>query len=238
MAEATHLRPSWRAFLTLANHEYDQGHLDDARSHYEELLRRVPGKPEGLRGLALIELQRNPEKAIPILQDLAAKAPDGDTFTNLGVALLRERRYAEAEESFRGALKLKPDSPPIVLNLADCLTLLNRSKDARPLYLDIVAKADRTAIPGNWEILSIKAQALAHLGDSTDAVEVLQQALRIAPHSPQLAGAAAVVYTLVGDYNSAHESAQRAAPGALENPFLDPVRRNPDFQKLMNGHSA
>jgi serine/threonine protein kinase/Flp pilus assembly protein TadD len=236
MAEATRLRPSWRALLMLANHEYDQGQLDEAQSHYEELLRRVPGKPEGLKGLAVIEMQRNPRQAIPILRDLAARAPDGATFNNLGVALLLERRYVEAEESSRRAVKLQPDSPANALNLADCLTLLNRSEDARPLYLDIVAKADRTATPGNWEILSIKAQALAHLGDSTHAVEVIQQALRVAPNSPQLAGAAAVVYTLAGAQETALRYARLATPGALENPFLDPLQSNPTFQKLRNGH--
>ncbi|MFY9821473.1 MAG: protein kinase [Thermoanaerobaculia bacterium] len=238
MAEATRLHATWQALLTLANHEYDQGLLDEARSHYEELLRRIPGKPEGLKGLAVIEMQRNPGQAIPILQALAARAPDGDTFNNLGVALLRERRYLEAEESSRRAVKLQPDSPANALNLADCLTLLNRSKEAHPLYLDIIAKADRTATPGNWEILSIKAQALAHLGDSTHAVEVIQQALHIAPNSPQLAGAAAVVYTLVGDYDSALRHARLATPGALENPFLDPLRVSPAFQNLGNGHST
>lgn len=233
IAEATRLQPSWRALLMLANRECDQGLLDEARGHYEELLRRVPGKLEGLKGLAQIEFLRNPERAIPLLRDIAARAPDGASFNNLGMALLLKRRYTEAEDSFRRALELQPDSPGNILSLADCLTLLHRSPDAHPLYLDVVAKADRAATPGNWEILSIKAQALAHLGDSTQAVEVLQQALHIAPNSPQLAGAAGVVCTLAGDYDSALRHARLATPGALENPFLDSLRPNPAFQKLI-----
>ena len=49
MAEATRRQPSWPALLMLANHEYNQGHLDEAQKHYEELLRRVPDKLDGLQ---------------------------------------------------------------------------------------------------------------------------------------------------------------------------------------------
>ncbi|HEY2289147.1 MAG TPA: protein kinase [Thermoanaerobaculia bacterium] len=236
MAEAVPLQPSWKTLLMLANREYKQGRLDDAKSHYEELRRRVPDEIEGLEGLAQIELQRDPEKAIPLLRDIVARAPDGDWINNLGHALLLQGKehYAEAEESFRRALKLKPDSPPLILNLADCLTLRNSSKDARPLYLDVVARADRIATPGNWEILSVKAQALAHLGDSKHAMATIEQALRIAPNNPQLACAAAVVYTLAGDYKSALKHARLAESGALENPFLDSLRNDPAFPKRVN----
>ena len=108
-----------------------------------------------------------------------------------------------------------------------------------PLYLDVVARADRIATPGNWEILSVKAQALAHLGDSKRAVATIKQALRIAPNNPQLACAAAVVYTLAGDDDeSALRYARLAEPGALENPFLNRLRKNPAFPKLINGPAA
>jgi serine/threonine-protein kinase len=235
MAEATRRQPSWPALLMLANHEYSQGHLDEAQKHYGELLRRVPDKIDGSRGLALIALQRDPRRSIPLLQKIAAKAPDADSFINLGIGLLLERRYAEAEESFRRARKLQPDSPSILLNIADCLTLRDHFEDARPLYLDVVAKAGRATTPDDWAILSVRAQALAHLGDSAHAVEAIQQALRIAPRNPHLACAAAVVYTLAGDQDSAIEHARLAAPGALENPFLDPLRQNPTFQQLLKG---
>lgn len=238
MTEAVRLQPSWQALLMLANREYKHGRLDEARSHYEELLQRVPGRLEGLRGVAQIELQRDPKQAIPLLRDIVARAPDGDAYSNLGYALLLERHYDEAEESFRRALKLQPDSAPIALNLADCLTLSNRSEEAHPLYRDVVGRAGRAATPGNWEILSVKAQALAQLGDSAHAREAIEQALKIAPNSPQLACAAAVVYTLLRDYGSALQHARLAEPGALENPFLDPLRNDPAFQKLKNINAA
>ncbi|HSS49385.1 MAG TPA: tetratricopeptide repeat protein [Thermoanaerobaculia bacterium] len=212
MAEATRLQPSWQALLTLANHEYNQGHLDEAFTHYNDLYQREPHRLEGLEGLAQIELQRDPERAIPLLQKIVATTSDGDWVNNLGFALLLERRYPEAEESFRRALKLNPDSASIALNLADCLTLRNHPKEARPLYRKVVASANRTATPGNWEILSVKAQALAQLGDSAHAREAIEQALKIAPNSPQLACAAAVVYTLVGDRDSALQHARLAEP--------------------------
>jgi tetratricopeptide (TPR) repeat protein len=240
MAEAVHVHPSWPALLMLANREYKRGHLEDAKSHYTELLQRFPGKLEGLKGLAQIELQRDPEQAIPLLRDIVARAPDGDWVNNLGYALLLERNYDEAEASFRRARELKPDSLSIALSLADCLVLRDHSsKEARQLYLDVVARTDRTATPRSWEILSVKAQALAHLGDFTHAKETIEQALSIASKNPQLVCAAAVVYTLAGDDDeSALRYARLAEPGALENPFLNRLRKNPAFPKLINGPAA
>jgi tetratricopeptide (TPR) repeat protein len=236
LAEAVSLQPSWRSLLILANTEYRQGRLDDARRHLADLLRRAPGNIEGLKALAQIELLIDPGRALVLLRQIAATTPDVDSLINLGVALLLQRQYGEAEESFRNALQLQPGSPSATLDLADCLLLQGRGAEARALYAEIVAQAER-ANRGDWENLGIKAQALAHLGDPTRAVEAIQQALRLTPDNAQLAYEAAVVYTVVGDQNSALVHAQRAAAGGVDAywfalSFFDPLRSKPAFQAL------
>jgi len=236
LAEAVRLQPSWRALLILANAEYRQGRLDDARRHLADLLRRAPGNTEGLKALAQIELLSDPDQALVLLRQIAASTPNADSLINLGVALLLQRHYGEAEESFRHALQLQPGSPSATLDLADCLLLQGREAEARALYAGIVAEAER-ANRDDWENLGIKAQALAHLGEPTRAVEAIQQALRLTPDNAQLAYEAAVVYTLVGDQNSALVLAQRAAAGGVGAywfalPFFDVLRAKPAFQAL------
>ena len=238
LTEAVRLQPSWRSLLILGNAEYRQGRLDDARRHLADLLRRAPGNTDGLKALAQIELLSNPARALVLLRQIAASTPNTDSLNNLGAALLLQRRYVEAEESFRQALQLGPGSPPTTLNLADCLLLQGRSAEARALYSGIVAEAERTNRT-DWDNLGIKAQALAHLGEPTRAVEAIQQALRLTPDNAQLAYEAAVVYAVVGDQNSALVHAQRAAAGGVDAywfaiPFFDSLRAKPAFQAVIS----
>ena len=237
MADAAHLQPSWRTLLTVANAEYRQGRLDDARRHLEELLERSPGNLEGLKTLAQIELLRNPERAVALLREAVKRDPGTGSLTNLGVNLLLLRRYGEAEASLRQALALQPGDPSAALNLADCLTLLGREEEARRLYAGIAETAAHRATPGDWRMLAIKAQALAHLGKTAEALDTIQQALRLTPDNGQLAYEAAVVYVLVGDRGSALFHARQAAARKVDAqwftlPFFDPLRNDPAFRAL------
>ena len=240
MAEAARLQPAWQTLLTVANAEYRHGRLDAARRRLEELLKRSPGNLEGLRTLAQIELLRNPDRAVLLLREAARRDPGPKSLTNLGLALLLLRRYGEAEQSLRQALALQPDDPTASLNLADCLTLLGRPEQARQLYSRVVAAAERKATPGNWQLLSVKAQALAHLGDTVKAVETIQEAIRLTPDNAQLAYEAAVVYALVGDRISALFQARQAASHGVDPywfalPFFDPLRGEPGFRAFASG---
>jgi serine/threonine-protein kinase len=237
MHSALRLQPSWLNLLTVANAEYRLDRLDDARRHLEELLARSPGNAEGLKTLAQIELLRHPDRAVALLREAAKSDPGPNSRTNLGVALLLLRRYGEAESELRQALTLQPDDPDATLNLADCLGLLGRAAEARQLYAHLAGLASRRATAGNWQILSIEAQALAHLGETEKALDSIQQALRISPDNGQLAYEAAVVYVLVGDRGSALFHARRAAAQKVDAnwfalPFFDPLRNEPAFQAL------
>ena len=170
------------------------------------------------------------------LRQIAKSTPDADSLTNLGVALLLRRRYGEAEENFRQALKLQPGSLSASLNLADCQLLQGRGAEARTLYSGIVADAER-GHRNDWQSLGNKAQALAHLGKPALAVEAIQQALRLTPDNAQLAYEAAVVYTIIGDQSSALYHARIARAGGVDAywfaiPFFDSLRARPEFQTL------
>lgn len=234
MRAAVRLQPSWQNLLRLANAEYQQSRFDDARRHAEQLLARSPNNVDGLKMLAQIELLRNPERAVALLREAAKSDPGADSLTNLGVNLMLLRRYGEAEESLRKALALQPENPEPALNLADCLTLIGRSAEARQLYAGVAAL---DAAPGDWHLSAIRAQALAHLGRTDQALEAIQQALRLSPDNGGLAYEAAVVYVVIGDRGSALFHARRAAaqnvdPNWFAVPFFDPLRSEPGFPRL------
>jgi tetratricopeptide (TPR) repeat protein len=237
MRTAVRLQPSWPNLLTLANAEYRQSRFDDARRHAENLLARSPGNVDGLMMLAQIELLRNPERAVALLREAAKRDRGFGPLTNLGVNLLLLRRYGEAEASLRQALALQPDDPSVALNLADCLTLLGRTAEARGLYAGIVQSASHRATPGDWNRLAVEAQAFAHLGDSEKSIAAIQQALRLTPDNGLLSVEAAVVYVVIGDRGSALFHARQAAAKKVDAnwfalPFFDPLRNEPAFQAL------
>ena len=229
-------RLSRPALLSLANAEYRQSHLDDARRHTEELLARSPGNADGLKMLAQIELLRNPERAVTLLREAAKSDPGADSLTNIGASFLFLRRYGEAEAVLRQALALQPEDPDPALNLADCLTLLGRTTEAHQIYARLAEATSRQSTTSDWHLSSVRAQALAHLGKTDQALEAIQQALRLSPDNGQLAYEAAVVYTVVGDRGSALFHARRAAQNVDPNwfalPFFDPLRNDPAFQRL------
>jgi Flp pilus assembly protein TadD len=237
MRAAVRLQPSWPNLFTLANAEYRQSQLSEARRHTEELLARSPGNVEGLKMLAQIELLRNPERAVSLLREAAKSDPGAGSLTNLGTGLLLLRRYGEAEAALRQALALRPGDPSAALNLADCLSLLGRPLEARKLYAGIVESPSRRTTPGDWTLLSIQAQAFAHLGKSEESLAAIQQALRLTPDNGQLSLEAAIVYVLLGDRSSALYHARQAAarkidPNWFALPFFDPLRNEPAFQAL------
>ncbi|MFL6196573.1 MAG: protein kinase domain-containing protein [Thermoanaerobaculia bacterium] len=237
MRAAVRLQPSWQALLSLANAEYRQSDLDGARRHAEQLLDRSPGNIDGLKMLAQIELLRNPERAVALLREAARSDPGADSLSNLGANLLLLRRYGEAEDSLRQALALQPKDPNSALNLADCLTLLGRTAEAHQTYARL---AEATALPStasDFHLSAVRAQALAHLGQTDQALEAIQQALRLSPDNGQLAYEAAVVYVVIGDRGSALFHARRAAaqnvdPNWFALPFFDPLRNDPAFRRL------
>jgi tetratricopeptide (TPR) repeat protein len=240
MTEAVRMQPSWRALLVLANAEYRLGRLEPALRHLDELLQRSPGNADGLRALAQIELLRDPQRAAVLLRELVRQRPDAGALTNLGVALLLLRRYGEAEGSFRRALALQPEDPAAALNLADCLTLLGREPEARELYRGILAAVEPALNRDGWPLLSIRAQALAHLGEPANAIGAIQEALRLMPDNAQLAFEAAVVYAVIGDRSSALFHARNAAARGVDArwfsfPWFDPLRADPAFPAARPG---
>ncbi|HEV7671916.1 MAG TPA: protein kinase [Thermoanaerobaculia bacterium] len=225
---------------SLAWLEVQQGETAAARATLEELLGRAPGHTDGLSQLGYLELSNgNTARAAELYAELVRRTPRFAPLTNLGVARLLLGRYAEAEDAFERASKLEPDNQVARLNLADARFLLGKRAEAETSYrtvLDLVAKDPAAAT--NPQLLTVRGQALAHLERGAEAVAAVQEALRLAPKSPQVAYESSLVYTLVGERLSAIATASRARALGLEPvwfsfPWFEPLRHDPEFQKLL-----
>ena len=236
--EAVRLQPSSNRLHNLAQAEYKQGEIAAAREHLDQLLQRSPGHFKGLSLMALLEMSNGDlDRAIRVYSDLAERSKSPTQRANLGLAYFLAGRYPEAAAIFRGVLTEEPKNPVYTLNLADMYFLMGRNAEAQELYRRVVklAEADIATTP---QLLTVKAQALAHLGRRSQAIAALREALRIAPDQVPVVYEAAVAYSLLGEEDSALVNARKAIRSGLgfrwlSSPWFDALRRHPGFQEIL-----
>jgi tetratricopeptide (TPR) repeat protein len=246
LATAVALSPSWSNFYRLADLEARAGRTAAARGHLQELLARSPGNSWGLSRLATLELlEGDPRRAERIYLDILRREPGRGPATNLGLARSFQGRYAEALESYRRALTFDPDNPYLLLNLADAELALGRPEAARAAYGRTLESHGRIEAAVALSPLQrmVRAQCLAHLGQTRDAVETTQKALRESGDDPEILYAASLVYALVGDRASALVNADLALEKGLQPrwftlPAFGPLRGDPELVALLQRRSS
>ncbi len=240
MENATSRFPSGWNLFNLANLQYRWGRLGEARRNLRLLLDRFPQDYRVTSFLAQLELAGgDPQRAASLYEELVKRKPEYKELDSLGLSYFLMGHYEKAVENFRRALDLVPSSPVATLNLADALQMLGDSLEAARLYQQVIDKVDRDPSSAQqWQMLTVKAQAWAHLGEERKAVASVQRALRLSPENPQAAFEAALVYVLVGDETSAVVNAEKAIQGGFERrwftlPWFDPLKEDSQFRRLV-----
>jgi tetratricopeptide (TPR) repeat protein len=228
MREAVRQLPSAGSHFNLGSMLYRHGDVAGARREMEAGLALAPEHYNGLSSLAQLELASgDPKRAAELYEKLVRRSPETTELNNLGTAYLLAARYADAAQRFRQALALTPGSPSALLNLADAELLAGRRQEASALYRQVLEQIDKDPQPE--KLLTVRAQALAHLNRAPEAVAAVQEALRLDPESPFKAYEASLVFVLVGDQASALWNAQRALDRGFDRrwfafPWFDPIR--------------
>ena len=236
-AVASH--PSTKMLRSLAWLEVQQGETAAACGHLTTLLARAPHNADGTSLLAQVELSAgDPARAAALYAELVRKAPRFAQLNNLGTAQFLLGRYAEAAATFARAAEIEPGNPFARLGLADSRQLLGRKDSAAEDYRAVVERIDRDpAAKSDPQLLTVRAQALAHLGRGAEAVRAVEAAVRLAPKNQEVAYESSLVYALLGEKLSALTNAQRAvalgcAPRWFSFPWFDGLRGDPEFRKL------
>jgi len=241
---AAHDYPSPQRLRNLAMLEAAQGEIEAAREHLDQVIREVPDDPQGLSTLAGLELASgDPARAEALYARIVRSEPRLVPLTNLGLARMLLGRHQEAAVSFEQAAALAPANPLVTLNLADAWELLGRHREATDKYAEVVAAISGDASATDPQYRSALAQALAHLGRGPEAVEAIQEALRLAPKDSQVAYEAALVYALLGEESSALTNARRALALGYEPrwfgfPWFTALRARPDFRALLGSRAG
>ena len=86
------------------------------------------------------------------------EANNPEALNDMGVVMMQRNRASEAAQYFGGAVKVKPDYGPAILNLAIVSQVkLNNRQYALERYKDYLALTPR---PANWDAVNAEAQAL------------------------------------------------------------------------------
>ncbi len=244
MRKAVRRFPAISHLSRLADMEYRFGETDAARSHLEEILRRSPGYPFAQSLLAQIELQfGSPRRAAELYSELVRNSPGVTELINLGTAQMLLGRYTKAEATLRRAMTLEPNNPFVGLNLADVCLLRGKKQEAEDLYRRLLKMVEQDPAASNWQLISVRAQALAHLGKRREAAAAAQQVLRLAQGNAQAALEVSQIYALVGDLSSAFASGEEALRRGIDPrwftfPWFDSLRALPEFGDLLAQRSG
>ena len=107
---------------------------------------------------------------------LSVTAGNAVAYNNLGLALAREGRIAEAKEQFQKALEVSPDDPEANYNLGLILARQRRYRQAINHYR--ISLKNR---PNSPEVFDSLGNALAALGSFDEAIDCYRKALALDP---------------------------------------------------------
>ncbi|HUP59031.1 MAG TPA: tetratricopeptide repeat protein [Thermoanaerobaculia bacterium] len=148
--------------------------------HATILIRAADPVAGALRAAVRLEDEGKLALATHAYREILATHPTSTiAWTNLGNTEMRLGRRPAAEEAFRKALELEPDSADALNNLAWLLFEAKRVDEAEPL----ARKAVLAKAPDAWMRLDTLARILAARGACDEARRTFQQALAAVPQN-------------------------------------------------------
>ncbi len=148
--------------------------------HATILIRPADPLVQSLRAAVRLEEEGKLALAAHAYREILDKNPRSTlAWTNLGNAEMRLGRRSAAEDAFRKALELEPESADALNNLAWLLFEEKRIDEAEPL----ARKAAITKAPDTWMRLDTLARILAARGQCDEAKMTFRQALEAVPES-------------------------------------------------------
>ncbi|MHC4263391.1 MAG: tetratricopeptide repeat protein [Planctomycetota bacterium] len=154
----------------------DLAQLDDARQCFLKLVELAPELSDGYRELAEVELHRDPERALELVEEaLERDRDDVGAWSVMGRALIQLERFEEAERKLLVACAIEPlelEGAQVHDILATLYMLLGRVEDAIATWHEVEHFAANEP-----SIAAGLGQAYAELGRVREARDWLQVAL-------------------------------------------------------------
>ncbi len=191
---------SGRDTILKAHELRDSGHLDDARTLYQSILRKRPTDTEALIGMASIgRLNGDRQTAKKMLERAYAKhSENAQVLIELALQQIEVGKFKNAEKALLHAVSKNSHEAGPYLELGRLYHHLNDPQRAIGV-LQIGCKR----LPRNVALLESSANALQMVGDWVDAIVPYEQAISQCPTSYSLHYNLATTYQAVGRFAEA-----------------------------------
>jgi tetratricopeptide (TPR) repeat protein/predicted Ser/Thr protein kinase len=240
LAEAVDQVPSWQNRYLLADFETRHGRIDAAREQIKSILKQSPENVWAREAYGCLELAYGSlDNAEQIYQGLLRDGSARErTLSNLATLRVLNGNLKEAAGFYHQALEEHQDHVNALINLAEVETELKDGNGAAAHYhraLDLLSKREAGAglLPG--EAL-LKAQCLARLGRTGEAVEIVTALSQKTDADPQLLFQSALVLSLAGEPADAVTKAKAALAGGISRRLfsgsdLRRLREDPELRQ-------
>ncbi|MEZ7208215.1 protein kinase [Pseudoalteromonas sp. DY56-GL79] len=180
----------------------------------------------------------NLNRSIELYETLVkSDSNNANYLTNLSTALSLIKEQDLSLDYATKAYQINERRADIVLNYADALALANKNADLT--YMKVIELLDTPNKPIDK---LIKAQALAHLGYSIEALKLIQLVELEAPELYELPFVSALIMTLIGDESSAIIQIEASLDSGWAVQFFnlkwfDPLCGIVEFHNLLEKHN-
>jgi len=233
---------SYFTYNALGGFYYRRAELDKAIAMFQKVTQLAPEGYVGFVNLGGVynEAGRYSE-AIPVLNKSISLRPTYGAYANLGTSYFASSKYADAATAYREAAKLDPEQYVTWGNLGAALFYGGQKAEAVRVYRKAadLAAAQLKVNSRDTDVLGDICEYYAMMGDRTQALNYLGQALQYGHSEKELLVTAAQVYNEIGETGLALEWLTKAVQaGYPPNKFRDfPAFRNlsdnPRFRELI-----
>jgi serine/threonine-protein kinase len=241
------LRPHyWAGYSWLGVFYYFQGRYAEAVEMFDQVVKLAPDSFRGYSNLGVTyNAQGRYAEAILVCERSAAIRPNAAAYSNLGTAYFSMRRFAEAAQVDEKAAKMEGQYYLWWGNLGDARYWApGQRTQAASAYQQAVllAQEDLRINPREARTLGYLAYYYAMLENKQAALSSIEQALTLAPNDPELRFNAALTHNKLGQINQALEWLEKALAAGWspitvrDNPFLDNLRADSRYLKLLQNH--
>jgi len=207
-------RPNnWQALSDMGLALFRAARYEEAIAAYRLLASLQPDNVIGPQMLGtVLQVQGHYSEALAHYERAIAITPAPQALSNVGAIHHLQGNYGRAVEAFRRAIELRPNSAATHRNLGDSLLRLGRTAEAASAYRRAaeLAEAARAVNPSDAQNLASLALYRQKAGEGAVALQVLNEALRLATANPEVRFRAAQVHALAGRQTLSLESLERA----------------------------
>jgi eukaryotic-like serine/threonine-protein kinase len=237
------LRPGyWKGYNLLGGFYLRQGDFEHARAMFQKVTELTPESYRGYANLAATYLgEGRYQDAMQPLEKALAIRPTYGTYSNLGTAYYHVRKYDDAVRSYEQAVKLNDKNYVTWGNLAEAQYLAGKRDQARTTYLKAIALAeDGLKInPHDPQLLKDVADYSSMIGNRTQSLKYLDQALQYSKFDKETLFSAALIHNQFNETGPALEWLRRAIQAGYpletvrQSPSVDNLRTDPRFIELV-----